>query len=709
MQEEDLEKLLDESGFPGNTTAFEELQMVLGKSQTLGFIGAGASAPMIPMWSKLLRDLLDEILKEKLLPPEEVAVLRQQVESDPLEVASFIEEAFTPIRFRAELGSRFFIHEKCTEVHQLLMRLPLRGIVTTNYDDGFSVAFVREFHRMPDIVRASDRYELLRWVRGEKFGDGQMPILHWHGVPSSPEEMIFTSDDYTKFYAKNENISFIEELWKVERLLVVGFSFNDPFLARVIESTLRSLPSGNRHFALVGYKGHTPVPPLLRRQFSKKYRLIPIFYTIKISPDQTEDHSALKELLQALIEARFSQEAEVGPVGQVIGLATESSIQVARKEFDNNLFVSGNTQLYVEPRLYEPSQSQLDAVEAEYKAVSIDDVVTSQSSFVIFSNYEYGATSLSRRLVLEYHLRSVDAFYRDANSLPNYRKKLEQDTAFAPLASGAKKVMVLDNVDLHQHERLLKEVVGLDRFSSLIILVRASKNDLSSFDDLGFGNKFKPLILSHLERSDIRTLAAQLYDTSDSDLISSVVEKVYNDLLDLCIPLTPSNVIMYLTVVHREGDFVPLNRLQIMDYYIKDLLRRPSDAFLDAFNADNKIDVVSAFVYNLYSNNEISFTESQWQAFCAAQKKNSLISFNETKLLGDLLGSRLLVASGSYFHFKYRLFFSYFLGRHVANRPAKLKQFIEQNRHLKIDGLVEVISGLSIDNTDLVTDLVVKT
>lgn len=86
----------------------------------------------------------------------------------------------------------------------------------------------------------------------------------------------------------------------------------------------------------------------------------------------------------------------------------------------------------------------------------------------------------------------------------------------------------------------------------------------------------------------------------------------------------------------------------------------------------------------------------------------TLISFDAKALFLDLIISRVLYAGGKTYGFSYRLYYVYFLGRYIVARPLELSGFIAQNKHVNVQGLVEVISGLSSDNTALVSDLAEK-
>ncbi|KTR83849.1 hypothetical protein NS277_07885 [Novosphingobium barchaimii] len=520
--------------------------------------------------------------------------------------------------------------------------------------------------------------------------------------------MILTADDYDRFYSANENRSFVEELWRSHRLLAIGFGFRDPILSRLAETVIRSVSGENQHFAIIGSTADEPITPLLRRQFSKKFRVEPIFYKVSITSQGYEDHSSLQSILEHLGTPLKGALPTVATSSASNLHLRESPSASAERDFKDGLFVGPNGQtLYVDPLI---TSLNIAGAYEDYDEVyfSVGDIISQPNNVFIACPLESGGTTLARRLVLDLTVAGREAVYRDALKLPNYKKKLLDDKAFRSglLSKPKDNVLIIDNFDVGIHARLLKEIVGINAFEKVVLVARARGDDVTSLGDLGVPAEFRCFNLHYLSRSEVRTLASQLYDTFDGDLVSAAVEKTYNDLLELCIPLTPSNVIMYLSVVHREGSFTPLNRLQIMERFIRDLLHRPGDLYRDSFNADNKMDVISSFVYEIFLREKATFTKLEWDVFCDKEMAESLIWFDKEALLNDLIATRLFIAYGSSYIFKYKMFYSYFVGKHVAQRPRELETFVQAEHHLKLDGLVETIAGSSKDNTFLVTDLV---
>jgi hypothetical protein len=705
--------LANESRFSGNTAALNELADTLKKGDMVAFAGAGVSVPLAPTWHSFLHELIGSGISEGFISNSDEEYLRRQVINDPLELACTLEELFTKPRFRSRLSEVFHLSQSSTEAHESVVRLPFESVFTLNFDEGISTAYVKIKGLMPSIIRNDDSYELARWQQGAHKKSSQFPIIHWHGNVSAPDRMIFTADDYNKFYGIQKNVDFISELWRSRSILAIGFGFSDPFLTRVVETVLRNHSAGNSHYAIIGKSGEAAISMIERKFYAKKYRLTPIFYSILENPDGREDHSELGKILEYLAsitsdptEGRSTKTTVALSEGR--GIESSSPAVSAKGDFEKSLLVGQNgVTLYVDPRLYRPSDIRLNELNYdESQKYFINDLVNSSKNFIVLSGYELGASTLGRRLVYETILAGNDAVMLDARDLPDYKAKLSNMDAFKRRESSIDRLLILDNVNLSDHERLLKEIIGLGAFDHYVLLSRRNSQNGSDLADLGLPIPFEPLVLAQLQREDIRALANQLYDTFDSDMVAAAVEKTYTDLLALCIPLTPSNVIMYISVIYREGSFVALNRLQIMDKYIRDRIQRPSDAYRDAFNVDNKIELLSKFVHFLFDQSKAKFSKKEWDYFCEKEMERSLFTFDKEELIKDLVEIRLIIPIDGIYSFKYKLFYSYLLGKYVGERPDLIPNFVDQGKHLAVESLVEALAGTSKDNTYLVTALV---
>jgi hypothetical protein len=113
-------------------------------------------------------------------------------------------------------------------------------------------------------------------------------------------------------------------------------------------------------------------------------------------------------------------------------------------------------------------------------------------------------------------------------------------------------------------------------------------------------------------------------------------------------------------------------------------------------------------VYSRFIDGHGNFSETDWLSFCRQHMKDTLLRFDERALLHDLQSCRIFVTIDGFYILKYKAFYAYFVGRHVANRPGLLEKLIAGNGYLAIEGLVEVITALSADNSTLIFDIVDK-
>jgi predicted phosphodiesterase len=390
------------------------------------------------------------------------------------------------------------------------------------------------------------------------------------------------------------------------------------------------------------------------------------------------------------------------------GLVSHASS--AKQEFEQDLFRAPNENLlYAEPRLMDRAPEMAADDPEEAKPIAFHELVASQDSFLIETKPEYGGTTLCRRLSHEFAIKRAAAYRKDARDLPSYRAKLE--TAFPAEARqmGATATLILDHFDVERDERMLHELEKTNWFSR-IIAVTVDRSGLASRPLEPAAMPFKPrlIYLWAMSRENVRDLSQTVFASADDVFVSRVVDKVYADLLALCIPLTPANVIMYLRVLFREGDFNPLSRVDIVGRYIFDTLRRPSDLYSETFAAKSKADLLSAFVHALYTNGQSRFEDRSWYDFCGTYQRNTLSDFDARSLLNELIEGRIFARFGGHLYLRYSFFFSYFLGRHLSSRSELARSFVESEEYLRVGEVIDVITGLSSDNSEIVRQLTDK-
>lgn len=383
-----------------------------------------------------------------------------------------------------------------------------------------------------------------------------------------------------------------------------------------------------------------------------------------------------------------------------------SEVIAAKAQLDERLF-STPTGLSVlaTPRIME--RTQLAALDADDgKAITVEEIADSNDSFYIEARPEYGGTTLCKLVQVAVLSRKKVVISRNARDLPTYRKKVISEFGSLEAGTDNKPVLIIDDFDLDRDGRTLSEIYDAEVFCRVVI-VSVNRGLLESVSTDVAELPFKPKLyhLWAMSRSGIRQFAETVLETRDSISVERAVSKVYDDLLKLKIPLTPSNILMYLRVLEREGDFEPLSRVDILSRYLSESLRRPSDVANDSFNSKNKLDVLSSFGYWLYQKQTSEFSKKDWSEFCSSYQKKTLSEFGADEFLNELLGSKVFATYRGNIYFRYGFYYTFFVGRYLWPRPAALNAFIASQDFMANPAVIEVVTGLSSDNVDLLTSL----
>ncbi|TQF17492.1 hypothetical protein FJV41_02465 [Myxococcus llanfairpwllgwyngyllgogerychwyrndrobwllllantysiliogogogochensis] len=210
------------------------------------FVGAGLSVPGgFSSWKELLRDVASQLR------------LDVDQEHDLLAVAQYcVNENAGRGQINELLLREFTRRARPTPNHDLLAKLPLQRIWTTNYDTLLEEALQRQKKRFEKKVTSED---LTSTLPGRA-----TTVFKMHGDISAPHRTILTRDDYENY--ERTHPLFIDLLrgdLASKTFLFLGFSFSDPNIDYVL-GRLRVLLGQNRRdhfyitrcFTLADFKNH---------------------------------------------------------------------------------------------------------------------------------------------------------------------------------------------------------------------------------------------------------------------------------------------------------------------------------------------------------------------------------------------------------------------------------------------------------------------
>jgi tetratricopeptide (TPR) repeat protein len=310
--------MLDEIlSISGNRAVYDALVENLSNEKAVAFVGAGASAGIYPLWGELIEQLADyAVAQGKAEPGDAERWKRDKASTAQQRVRNILRKLEEPLYFqflrqkfserRGSDGKRF------TATHAALLRIPFRGYVTTNYDPAldFARAEIRPECLTTGIPTWQDDDEVYRWLSGEAFaGPEDCPILWLHGSWQRPSGIVLNAGEYGAAYKPGIYRNTFRKLWEQDRLVFVGFGFNDPQFTFMVGEILRDIAGAHpvpRHIAILALRPDGGAYPdnaaiaELRAGLEEDYHVRPLFYHVKARSDGGEDHGELLELLDTL-------------------------------------------------------------------------------------------------------------------------------------------------------------------------------------------------------------------------------------------------------------------------------------------------------------------------------------------------------------------------------------------------------------------------
>ena len=330
-----------------------ELIELVASGEAILIVGAGSSARVdYVTWDGLLEKLED-------LANECGEDLDQTRKGDALayaeDIKSYIEKTDDIGKYYDLLYELFRPNAQgYDEFHRLLVDLPFRGILTTNYDtvleaalSGKKIEAQLEGKEIPPIdesplVIGQDAPRLIHEFLLARSNDPHIPqrIAHLHGIYRYRESIILSANDYIKNYGlrveRTSEDKGDEDRWTLHRKLLwavlatrrvvfVGFSMEDPYFNKMLEIVSADLWGWNKsiHFAIMGIsakdKENIQNSKDKADRLKSKYGIDTVFYEVFEDEVPEKKHELLESLFADIVRQCENRKHPVGEIQDLSG------------------------------------------------------------------------------------------------------------------------------------------------------------------------------------------------------------------------------------------------------------------------------------------------------------------------------------------------------------------------------------------------------
>lgn len=213
----------------------KEYPVALGDRAGAIFIGAGVSMGAgYPSWSQLLREI-----------GEELGVGTNDIQDLAALAQWSIQESGGATRVRNVIKDQIGIDHPVPETLEIIARLPVQHIWTTNYDRLIERAF-QGIGRPIDSVSGTRDLAL-------KATPGATRLYKMHGSIDRLDDVVISTDDYELFRSKRgAYLPLLQAHLTSMSMLFVGLSFTDPNIKHVLSLIRESFTDAPpEHFAIV--------------------------------------------------------------------------------------------------------------------------------------------------------------------------------------------------------------------------------------------------------------------------------------------------------------------------------------------------------------------------------------------------------------------------------------------------------------------------
>lgn len=241
-----------------DTEIYDKLRRLLIRNDRnlILFAGSGLTAQAStddgdhpPVWKDLLEEMTQWCSDRDLIGSQDLPEMQQLIDEGFLiEAGQELQELLEPSDLQRCLGDVLLINSaRPSEAHTLVVQIPFRAYLTTNYDDFIEGEFWRKHG-----LRLQKFYESTVQSILEAYREAETFIFKLHGDINSPHSIVLGNRSYERLLYRNPDYrNCLETIFATSSVLFVGFGGNDPDLDNLTSQVSAFDGRSKRHWMVV--------------------------------------------------------------------------------------------------------------------------------------------------------------------------------------------------------------------------------------------------------------------------------------------------------------------------------------------------------------------------------------------------------------------------------------------------------------------------
>ena len=364
------------------------------------------------------------------------------------------------------------------------------------------------------------------------------------------------------------------------------------------------------------------------------------------------------------------------------------------------------------------------------KLISIDEIIRSEDSYVLFGVKETGKTILLDKIIIEIleNLNELNTIpiHIDYNSYIHSRIETGIShftgvniTEIEKFIKENKIVLIIDNINFDENEkkRLKKYLDFIEKYPKVKIIctsiqISEGQIPLNFFDNILF-SKLHILNIKYFKSKQIRELTEKWFSKIDLPNKKEKIEKIINLLKVFELPRTPLSISMFLWILETQEDYQPINQAVMLENFIEKMFKKHSktEVYFSDFDYKNKEYLLSNIALEMYKkeNKNYALSYTFLIEFIVNYFQKRKFEFNAIKILEHFVEVGLLVQfdlnSETFVRFRFNCFFQYFLMKNMEKSDF-LNFVLNEERYLSFYDEIDYYTGLKRDKIEILKLLV---